>query len=241
VTAATPADPTRRTAFVAGLLYLVTFASSIPAVFLLDPVLHDPAYVTGAGADTQVSVGALLDLVNALACIGTAVALFSVVKWQHEGLALGFVTSRMFEAATIVIGVVAILAVVTLRQAGAANGEAASYVPVARGLVAVRDWTFVIGPGMAGLNALLLGTLLYTGRLIPRLIPAIGLIGGPIYLSSVAAIIVGIAQPGGIWQGLGGLFMFAWELLLGLWLVFRGFDRSSPIVAAAIARTEAGA
>src|SRR5262245_6690381 len=90
--ATTLPDPTRRTALVAGVLYLVTFLSSIPAFFLLQPVVTDPAYITGAGADGQVSLGALLDLVNALACIGTAVALFSIVKLEHEGFALGFVT-----------------------------------------------------------------------------------------------------------------------------------------------------
>ena len=161
-----PLDPTRRTALVGGVLYLVTFAASIPAFFLLGPVLTDPSYIVSAGADGQVRLGALLDLVNALACIGTAVALFSVVKREHEGLALGFVTSRMFEAAVITTGVVCILAVVTLRGDGAANGETASLVPVGQALVAVRDWTFVLGPGMAGLNALLIGTLMYRARLV---------------------------------------------------------------------------
>jgi hypothetical protein len=227
-----PIDPTRKTALVAGVLYLVTFISSIPAVFLLGPVLNDPNYVTGAGADTQVALGALLDLVNALACIGTAVALFSVVKRQHEGLALGFVTTRMLEAAIIVIGVVSILSVVTLRQAEAAGGDAASLVPVGRALVAVRDWTFVLGPGMAGLNALVLGTLMYRSRLVPRIIPTLGLIGGPVYYSSVVGIVLGITAPGSAWQAFGGLFMFVWELLLGLWMTFKGFDRRSPIVVA---------
>src|SRR5438094_10526819 len=103
-----------RFALVAAILYLITFVCSIPAVILLDPVLSNPNYIISAGADTRVIGGALLDLVNALACIGTAVALFSIVKRQHEGFALGFVTSRMFEAAVIVIGVVSILSVVTL-------------------------------------------------------------------------------------------------------------------------------
>ena len=92
---------------------------------------------------------------------------------------------------------------------------------------------------MAGLNALLIGTLMYRARLVPRIIPAIGLIGGPIYLSAVVAIVLGVTEPGGPWQGVGGLFMFAWELLFGLWMVFRGFDRSAPIVAAAIAESAA--
>jgi Domain of unknown function (DUF4386) len=221
-------DSNRKTALVAGILYLTTFISSIPAVFLLHPVLSDPNYITGAGADTQVSFGAFLDLVNALAAIGTAVTLFSVVKRQHEGLALGFVTSRIFEAAVIVIGVVSILSVVTLRQDGAANGDAASLVPVGQALVAVRDWTFLLGPGMAGINAVLLGTLMYRSGLVPRWIPAIGLVGGPVYISSVIAIIFGITEPGHAWQAIGGAPMFVWELALGLWMTFKGFN-PSPI------------
>jgi hypothetical protein len=231
-------DSIRRTALVAGILYLVTFLSSIPAYFLLGPVLSNPDYIVSAGADAQVSLGALLDLVNALACIGTAVALFSLVKRQHEGLALGFVTTRMFEAAVIAIGVVSLLSVVTLRQPGATGQEAASLVVVGQALVAIRDWTFVLGPGMAGFNALLIGTLMYRSRLVPRAIPAIGLVGGPIYISAVAAIVLGITEPGGAWQGAGGLFMFTWELLFGLWMTFKGFDRSAPIVASSPA--EAG-
>src|SRR5262245_19146476 len=228
----TPMDPTRKTALVAGLLYLVTFASSIPAFFLLGPVVTDPTYIVSAGADSQVSAGALLDLMNALACIGTAVALFSIVKREHEGLALGFVTTRIFEAAVIAIGVISLLSIVTLRQPSASGEEATALVVVGQALVAIRDWTFVLGPGMAGFNALLLGTLLYRSRLIPRAIPTIGLVGGPIYISAVVAIVLGITQVGGPWQGVGGAFMFVWELLLALWLTFRGFSRSAPIVAA---------
>src|SRR5262245_28197186 len=150
----------RRTALVAGVLYLITFLASIPAVVLLDPILSDPNYIVSAGADTRVTAGALLDLVNALACIGTAVALFPLLRWEHEGLALGFVTTRMFEAAVIVIGVVALLSVVTLRDPGAAGTQAVSLVTTGKALVAIRDWTFLIGPGIVpGLNALLLGKI----------------------------------------------------------------------------------
>ena len=157
-------DATRRTALVAGVFYLITFAASIPAVFLLGPVLNHADYIVGSGADTRVLWGCVLDLVNALACIGTAVALFPVLRRQNEAVALGFVTSRMLEAAIIVIGVVSLLAVVTLRQdlAGAPGTDTASLVIAGRALVAVRDWTFLLGPSlMPGVNALLLGWLLY--------------------------------------------------------------------------------
>ena len=232
-------DLMRRSALVAGILYLITFISSIPAVFLLNPVLSDPNYIVSAGVDTQVRWGAFLDLVNALACIGTAVALFSVVKRQHEGFALGFVATRCFEAAVIVIGVVCILAVVTLRQAGAGGADAASLVVVGRSLVAVRDGTFLLGPGlMPALNALLLGTLMYQSRLVPRVIPTLGLIGAPLLLSSTIGTMFGINQPVSAWTGIATLPIAAWELLLGLWMAIKGFNRSAPLMRAAA--TEAG-
>jgi hypothetical protein len=229
--------PLRRTALVAGVLYLVTFISAIPAVFLLDPVLNDPSYIVGPGADTQVTAGALLDLVNALACIGTAVVLFPVLRLEQEALALGFVTTRMFEAAVIVIGVVSLLAIVTLREPGATGTQAESLVTVGAALVAVRDWTFLIGPGiMPGLNALLLGTLLYRSRLVPRPIPILGLIGAPLLISAALGRMFGINEVTSAWSAIGTLPIFLWELSLGLWMTFRGLDDSVPVAAAYAAR-----
>ncbi|MFF4875407.1 MULTISPECIES: DUF4386 domain-containing protein [unclassified Micromonospora] len=226
-----PVDSTRKTSLVAGALYLITFASSIPAVFLLSPVLSNPDYIVSAGADTSVLLGCFLDVVNALACIGTAVALYSVVKRQHEGFALGFVTTRLLEAAIIVIGVVSLLSVVTLRQnlAGTARADEASLVAVGQSLVAVRDWTFLLGPNlMAALNALLLGTLMYRSGLVPRLIPTMGLIGGVLLLADVTAIFFGSYELGTVWHGIAAAPIFSWELSLGVWLVVKGF-KPSPI------------
>jgi len=227
-------DPMRRTALVAGVFYLITFISSIPAVFLLDPVLRNPNYIVSAGADTRVTGGAFLDLVNALACIGTAVALFPVVKRQHEGLALGFVTTRMFEAAVIVIGVVSLLTVVTLRQSGASGSDAASLVTAGRSLVAIRDWTFLLGPSlMPSLNALLLGSLMYQSRLVPRVIPTLGLIGGPLLISSTIGTLFGINESVSVWTAVATLPIFLWELSLGVWMAVKGFNPSAPLMAAA--------
>jgi hypothetical protein len=221
-------DPTRKAALIAGVLYLLTFLSSIPAVFLLEPVLSDPEFILGAGGDSQIVLGTLLDLVNAFACIGTAVALFSVVKRQNEGLALGFVTSRIMEAAIIVIGVVSLLAVVTLQQDGVGASAPASAVLVGQSLVAVRDWTFLLGPGlMPAFNALLLGTLLYRSRLVPRAIPLLGLIGAPLLISSTIGNMFGVNETVSVWSTIGTAPFFFWELSLGLWMTFKGFNRSA--------------
>jgi hypothetical protein len=222
----------RKTAFVAGVLYLVTFIAGIPpAAFLLAPVLDDPNYIIGTGADSQVLFGAFLDLVNALACIGTAVALFSVVKRQHEGFALGFVTARIFEAAVIIIGVLSLLAVVTLRQTGAAGAEGATLVTVGQALVAVRDGAHLLGPGVIpGLNALLLGYLMYRSRLVPRVIPAMALVGAPVFLVAASASLLGLNEQGSVLSAIGFLPVALWELSLGLWLTFKGFNQSAPIL-----------
>jgi hypothetical protein len=224
-------DPTRKTSLVAGILYLDTFISSIPAVLLLAPVLNNPNYIISAGADLQVISGASLDLVNALAAIGTAVALFWVIKRQNESFALGFVTTRIFEAATIVIGVVCILAVVSLRQTGVVGTDAATLVTVQHALVVVRNWTFTIGPSlMPALNALLLGTLMYRSRLVPRIIPIAGLIGAPLQISSVILTMFGINIT--IWAGIAVAPIFFWELSLGVWMAIKGFNRSAPLIVA---------
>jgi len=172
--------------------------------FLLDPVLNNPDYIISGGSDTQVLLGALLDLVNAFACIGTAVALFSVVKRQHEGSALAFVTSRVVEAVILVVAVLSVLAVVTLRQPGAAGAEAATLVTVQRALLAIRGWIVLLGvPVIAGINALLLGSLMYRSRLVPRVIPALGLIGAPLMISSAIGTMFSINEMLSVWSNWG--------------------------------------
>jgi Domain of unknown function (DUF4386) len=222
-------DPTRKTSLVAGILYLVTFVSSIPAVFLLGPVLNNPNYIINGGANIQVISGACLDLVNAFAAIGTAVALFWVVKRQNESFALGFVATRLVEGTTVIIGVVCILAVVSLQHTTIVGTDSAALIAVGQALVAVRNWTFTIGPSlMPALNALLLGTLMYRSRLVPRIIPAAGLIGFPLQLSVVILTLFGINIT--IFSAIALVPIFFWELAVGLWMAIKGFNRSVPLM-----------
>ena len=152
---------------------MITFIS-IPTLVLYGPVLSDPNYIVGPGPDTPVIIGGILEVIVALAGVGTAVALYPVVKRQNEGVALGFVGSRTLEGAAIVAGVVSLLSVVTLRQAGAG----ANAVVTGQALVAQYNWFFLLGQSlMPVVNALLLGSLLYRSRLVPRVLPVVGFIG----------------------------------------------------------------
>ncbi|HEX2317962.1 MAG TPA: DUF4386 domain-containing protein [Streptosporangiaceae bacterium] len=233
-TSRVPMGSLRKTAFVAGVLYLITILASIPAQFVLyDSVLKNPEFIIGSGTDTGVAWGGLLELITALACIGTAVVLFPVVKRQNEGVALGFVTARVFEAGAILIGIVSLLSVVTLRQdlAGTAGADTASLLTTGNALVAIHDSAFLLGPGVIpGVNALLLGYLLYRSGLVPRVIPLMGLIGAPLILAAGTATLLGVTEQVSVWTGIATAPIFAWELSLGVWLVVKGF-KPSPITA----------
>jgi Domain of unknown function (DUF4386) len=223
---------TRKTALVAGVFYLITFVS-IPTLALYSPVKNDRDWITGSGSQTGVLVGGFLEVIVALAGIGTAVTLYPVVKRQSEGLALGFVTARVLEAAMIFTGAVSLLSLVTLRQdlGGTAGANAASLVTTAASHVATYKWTFLLSQTlMPGINALLLGSLMYRSRLVPRVIPVVGLIGGPLLIIAVFATLFG--QHSSL-TGLAGLPVIpvaAWEFSLGVWLAFKGF-KPSPITA----------
>ncbi|MFG3224324.1 DUF4386 domain-containing protein [Kitasatospora sp. NPDC048194] len=231
---------TRRTAAIAGALYLVTHVTSVAALALYGPVLHHSDYVVGPGPDTRVLLGAFLEVVLALAVVGTAVALFPVVRSRNEGAALGYVALRTLEAGVIAVGVVPLLAVVTLRQdpAGATGTEA---VTLGHALVAFHNWTFLLGPGfVCGTNTVLLAYLLHRAGLVARFIPVLGLVGGPLVFASGAAQMFGGYQQFSVWAALAAVPVFLWEICLALHLILKGF-RPSAAASPAAAPVEAGA
>lgn len=224
---------TRRLALAAGVFYLLTFAFSIPAFFLYEPVLKDPAYIVGSGgADTRIILGAIFEVLTALTGIGTAVAVYPVIKRQSEAASLGFVTTRIYEAAVMMIGVVALLAIVSIRKEGlVAGSDAAAMTAVGQMLVDVRDHTARLGPGLApALNALCFGYALYRSRLVPRVIPALGLIGSPLLFTASIAIMLGVIGEGSAFAAIALAPIFFWELSIGLWMTFKGFNPAAPIL-----------
>jgi hypothetical protein len=226
----------RKTALVGGILYLVTFVGSIGAAALVGPAITDPNYVSGAGADRQVALGAVFELLNVFGLIGCGIALFSVIKQAHEGLAIGYLATRLFEGAVITVGVLCLLAVTSLHQQAALAPDAGSLVPAGLALVDIRTWAMVIGGNMAAFNALMLGTALYMARLVPRAIPALGLVGAPILIAWVIGMILGLTGTGTPFHVIAVMPFFIWELVLGLWLTFKGFSEQSPIAVAERAR-----
>jgi hypothetical protein len=196
----------RRLARWAGLLYLATFITSFPALAL------KTAYLDG-GPSWLGSAGAVLEIALAATCIGTALALYPITRRHSESLALGFVTSRTVEAVMILTGVLGLMATITLRGAGASDATA----------VALHDWAFLIGPAvMSAVNALLLGSVLYRARLVPRILPVVGLIGAPLLLASSVGVLFGLWTQTSTVGAIAAVPIAAWELGLGLWLIVKG-------------------
>ena len=221
-------DSTRRTSFITGVLFIITFVTSIPAALVLyTPVLDDANFILGAGADGGVALGAFLEVLLIVANVGTAVALFPILKRQNEPLALGYVTARLVECTFIAIGIVSLLAVVTLRQ-DAAGGDPSSLVIAGQSLVAIHDWTFLLGPGCIGVlgTGLILGYLMYRSRLVPRGMAMLGIVGGPLLCASTIAVLFGVIEPDSALKNLATAPEFVWELSLGIYLTVKGFKAS---------------
>ncbi|MFJ5022230.1 DUF4386 domain-containing protein [Streptomyces goshikiensis] len=221
---------TRRLAVVAGALFLVTEVAAIGGLALYRPVLEGPGYVVGSGADTRVFLGALCELVLALAVVGTGAALYPVLRRRGEAAAVGYVCGRLLEAAVIVVGIVSVLAVVTLRRSAGPSGaaDAASLVTAGKALVALHDWTFLLGPNFVlGANTLVLACLMYTSRLVPRAVAVLGLAGGALICASATAVLFGVYEQVSVAGSLAALPVFAWEVTLAVRLLFKGFDEAA--------------
>jgi len=212
----------RKISLAAGALYLLTFVS-IPTLAIYGPV-KGANYILGAGPDTSAIIGGILEIIVALAGIGTAIVLFSVLKKQNEGLALGLVAARVLESGTIFVGVAFLLSIVTLRQAGAgANALAAG-----QALVALYDRIFLLGQSfMPAICDLLLGFLLYQSRLVPRSLSLTGILGAPLLLAGYFAVLFGLIGQHALLAGLSALPVALFEFSLGVWLVVKGFNPSA--------------
>jgi hypothetical protein len=228
-----PAEPldqarARKLALIVGVLFVITFVTSIAAVLLYDPILNHSDYIVGGGDDARIRLGALLEVLLAIANIGTAVVLYPIVKRESQVLSLSFVASRIVESTFIVIGAISLLSVLTLQQ-DAGGADRASLILSGQSLVALHDWTFLIGPGFCvGIgNGLILGYLMYRSGLVPRGMAMLGLIGGPLIFASSTAVLFDAYE-----QTSGTAFLFsipeiAWEASLGVYLIAKGFKRDA--------------
>ena len=184
-------------------------------------------------------LGAFLELLTAAANIGTAVVLYPIVRRVSDSIAIGYVAIRTLESTLIVVGLIALLTVVSMRQdfASTAGADPAQYIAIGKSLVAVHDWTFIIGPAFCAAigNGIMLGYLMYRGQLVPRLWAMLGMAGGTIALVSAVLQLFEVYENGSTISGILIIPEVVWELFLGIYLTFKGFTES-PILDGSAAR-----
>jgi hypothetical protein len=224
--------PLRKLARITGLLWIATFVTSIPAVLLYDPLLNNKDFILGAGGgDTRIFIGATLEILLIIANIGTAVVPFALFRRYNEKLAVGYVTARLVECGFIAVGIVSVLAIMTLRQdPGSASDN--TLVALGQSLVAVHDATFVLGPGIVvGVgNGMILGYLMYRSGLLPRQLTMFGLVGGPLLFVSGIAVMFGAFDINSAPRFVCALPEIIWEASIGVYLTFKGFKATAAVV-----------
>jgi hypothetical protein len=226
----------QRTARTFGWLFIATFVTSIGArLFFVDGLgasWEDMRFIPGAGSETSMYLGAILEFALIVTNIATAVVLYPIVKRQSEGVALGYVTARIMECAFILVGLISIISVVTVSDAlaGATGTEATSLAAQGSSLVSTYEWAFLFGPGLVvGFgNGLMLGYLMYRSGLVPRRMAMLGLIGGPMLIASFVLILFGVYENGSGPAFLMALPEIAWEASVGIYAAWKGF-RPTPI------------
>jgi Domain of unknown function (DUF4386) len=218
-------DITRKRSILAGIFFIVAAVAAIAALPLYDSVLHDASYITDSSrSDTQVLLGALCEVLVVISVIGTGVTLYPVVRRHGESTAISYVVGRLIEAAFIAVGIMSLLSIATLREAGGGD------VATGKALVALHDWTFLFGPGLAiGINTLLLASLMYRSQLVPRAIARIGLVGGPLVFASSIAVLFGAYEQVSGAALVAALPVFVWEMSLAAWMIAKGLGRSQTV------------
>ena len=222
----------RKTAIIVGILFIISTVTGVLSVVSLQPILDAPDYLISVSSNkNQVIIGALLELICAGAFLGVAVMIFPILKKHNENVALGYVAGRILEAVPFVVGVVSLLSLLTLSQeyVGAGSTAASNFLPLGTLLLAMRDWTDLLGARIfCGLAALPFYYLLYQSKLIPRFISVWGLVGTALYLAASALILFSLSPVSTIAILLTLPFAVN-EMVLAVWLIVKGFNSSANI------------
>jgi hypothetical protein len=209
----------RRIATAVGLLFVAATVASVLGSLTLGSTLDGPGFLAEVAAqEPRVVTAALLFLVAATSAFATAWLLFPVLARHDEALAAGYVGLRAFENVFYVVGVVALLTMVTVGQDGGAEATGVA-------LRALHDWAVLVGTLVFfSLGSLALNVVLYRSRLVPRWLATWGLVGAPLALAYGVLGILGVDTAMGSPFMLLAMPIAFQEMTFAGWLLVRGFQ-----------------
>lgn len=240
------ANPT--SARIVGILFIVAAATAVAGLLLYDPILNGSDYLrTGAAHGNQIVLGAVMELLLVVSAIGTATTMFPILRKYNETIALWHVCFRFLEAIVITVGIISVLSLLTLSRQFVAAGapDIADFAPSGTLLIAIHDWTFVLGPlFMLGINTMMYSYIFYRTKLVPRFISTLGMTGAALAFVCALLVMFGVIEQVSTLGGLMAAPVAANEMILAVWLLAKGFSmeglahgrRSAASVPAQLAR-----
>ncbi|WP_219836196.1 DUF4386 domain-containing protein [Paenibacillus sp. R14(2021)] len=221
----------RKSALIVGVLFILAAVASIIGLILYNPILNSPDYlINGSEHANQVILGAVMELILVVSAIGTATAMFPILRKYNETIALWHVCFRFLEAIIITIGVISMLSLVTLSREFVAAGAADTAFFQASGisLKALHDWTFLLGPNfMLGINTMMYSYIFYKSGLLPRFIPILGMTGSVLIFLCALLVMFGVIEQVSVWGAIFAIPVAANEMIVAVWLIVKGFNESA--------------
>jgi len=224
-------DSNRKTARVAGALFIIATAASLLSTPFLAPINASNYLTVFSVNQNQVLVGALLVFIAAASSASIAISLYPVLKKHNQSLALGAVGFRLIEAVMYIVGVIGIISLLTLSQEFVKAGAPASsyFQTLGAVLLAGYNWVGNVGALLAFcLGALMYYYVFYQTKLIPRWLSVWGLVGATLCMVAGLLVMFRLIGPMSTFQVVLALPIAVQEMVLAVWLIVKGFN-SSPI------------
>ena len=224
-------DSNKKAANIVGILLILATVTAVAGVLLYDPILNGPDYmINGTEHANQVVLGALMELILVVSAVGTATAMFPILRKYNETIALWHICFRFLEAMIITVGVISVLSLLTLSREFVAAGapDTASFQTSGVVLNAIHDWTFLLGPNfMLGINTLMYSFIFYKIKVVPRFISILGMIGATLIFTCALFVMFGVFTQLSVWGAILAIPIAAFEMILAVWLIVKGFNRSA--------------
>ncbi|MEW9053034.1 MAG: DUF4386 domain-containing protein [Neobacillus sp.] len=221
----------KKTSKIVGILFILAAVTAVIGLNLYDPILNGPDYLRkGSEHANQVIVGAVMELILVVSVVGTATAMFPLLRKYNETIALWHVCFRFLEAIIITVGVISVLSLLTLSQEFVAAGapDPSSYHSSGIILKAIHDWTFLLGPlFMLGINTVMYSYIFYKTRLVPRFISLLGMTGALSVFVCSFFVMFGIFPQISFWGAILAVPVAAYEMILAVWLIVKGFNEKA--------------
>jgi hypothetical protein len=209
-------SPRRVVASLIGALFLLGFASYGTGFGLVTSVVGVPDFLGTVSAHrTTLVLGALLMLSNSAVDLGKGVLFFPILESHGRRTALAYLAAMIVEVVLLAVGVLSLLLIVPLGEHASADW--------ARGVAALLTQSNAMAYQLAmmslSIGSVLLWSLSFRMRLVPRWLSAWGVVGYGVFLVGAIAEVCG-THIGMACTVAGGLF----EVALGFWLLIKGFD-----------------